>query len=182
MVPPALTYRRRLRVEGFGLAACGAAGSVALVLADDQTTGNATSTLVQLAVVVVLLAAFGPRSVRHAVAAARPDGDPVRATGEPTPLWHLPLVVAGLATPFLIAGSWDAGLRVTAGCGLVGLAQALLLAGLVAADERRTGRTYARAPGSRILRGTRLAYSEDATGAGPGSAAGVSSAPGDTPA
>ncbi len=158
MVPPALTYRRRLREEGLALAACGAAGSVVLLLADDRTTSNAGSTLGQLAVVVVLLAVFGPRSVRSAVAGARPDGDPVAATGEPTPLWHLPLVVAALCAPFLVAGSWDAGLRVTVGCALVGLCQAFLLAGLVAADERRTGRTYARAPGSRILRGTRLAY------------------------
>lgn len=179
MVSPALTYTRRLRVEGAALAVCGVAGSVALVLADDRTTANAASTVGQLAVVVVLLATLGPRSVRRALAAARPDGDPVRATGEPTPLWHLPLVVAGLVTPFLLAGSWDAGLRVTAGCGLVGLAQATLLAGLVAADERRTQRTYARAPGSRILRGTRLAYAEHAATVA-ASTAGASRAPGDT--
>lgn len=165
MVPPALTYRRRLRTEGLALAASGAVGSIVLVLADDRTTGNAASTLAQLAVVVVLLATLGPRSVRRAIAGAHPDGDPVRATGEPTPLWQLPLVVATLATPFVLAGSWDAGLRVTAGCALVGLAQATLLAGLVAADERRTGRAYARAPGSRILRGTRLAYADAAAAA-----------------
>jgi hypothetical protein len=162
VVPPALTYRRRLRVEGLALAACGVAGSVALVLADGRTTDHAVSTLVQLAVVVVLLATLGPRSVARAIAAARPDGEPAPATGEPTPLWHLPLVVAVLATPLVLLGSWDAGLRVTAGCALVGLAQAGLLAARVAADEQRTGRTYARAPGSRILRGTRLAYVDDA--------------------
>lgn len=160
MVPPALRYTRRLRVEGATLAACGAVGSVALVLADDRTTGNAASTLGQLAVVVALLVTLGPRSVRRALATAQPDGEPVTATGEPTPLWQLPLVVAALTTPFLLAGSWDAGLRVTAGCTLVGLAQATLLASLVVADERRTGRVHARAPGSRILRGTRLAYTQ----------------------
>lgn len=159
MVSPALSYRQRLRTEGLTLAACGAVASVVLVIADDRTTDNAGSTFGQLAVVVVLLATLGPRSVRHATAAARPDGERGWSTGEPTPLWHLPGVVVALCAPFLLAGSWDAGLRVTAGCALVGLAQAMLLAGLVAADERRTGRTYARAPGSRILRGTKLSYS-----------------------
>lgn len=159
MVPPALTYRARLRTEGLALAACGAAGSAVLVLADDRTTQNAGSTIVQLLVVAVLLGVLGPRSVRGAIAGAQPEGI-VEATGEPTPLWHLPLVVAALAVPLVLLGAWDAGLRVTAGCTLVGLTQAFLLAGLVRADERRTGRTYARAPGSRILRGTKLARAD----------------------
>ena len=159
MVPPALTYRARLRTEGVALAACGAAGSVALLIADDRTTANAGSTVVQLIVVAALLAVLGPRSVRTAIAGSQPEG--VReATGEPTPLWHLPLVVAILALPLVLLGAWDAGLRVTAGCALVGLAQALVLSPLVAADERRTGRVYARASGSRILRGTRLAHAQ----------------------
>lgn len=157
MVPPALTYRARLRAEGLALAACGAAGSVLLVALDERATQNAGSTLGQLAAVAVLLAVLGPRSVRSAIAGSEPEA--VRpATGEPTPLWHLPLVVAVLSVPLVALGAWDAGLRVTAGCALVGLAQALLLARVVAVDERRTGRTYARTPGSRILRGTRLAH------------------------
>lgn len=157
MVPPALTYRARLRTEGFALAACGVAGSAVLVLASSDTTSNAASTLGQLVVVAGLLAVLGPRSVRKAIAAAQPEGV-VEATGEPTPLWHLPVVVAVLAGAFVVFGVWDAGLRVTLGCALVGLSQALLLTRVVARDEQATGRTYARAPGSRILRGTRLAY------------------------
>lgn len=157
MVPPALTYRARLRTEGLALAACGAAGSVVLVLADERTMQNGASTVGQLAIVIVLLAVLGPLSVRRAIAGSRPEGEVV-ATGEPTPLWHLPVVVGVLAVLPVALGAWDAGLRVTGGCALVGLAQAFLLAPLVAADERRTGRLYARAPGSRIGRGTRLAH------------------------
>ncbi len=157
MVPPALTYRARLRTEGLALAACGAVGSTALLLADARTTQNARSTVVQLAVVLVLLAVLGPLSVRAAIARSQ-SGNDAATTGEPTPLWHLPLVVAVLAVPLAALGAWDAALRVTGGCVLVGLAQALLLAGIVGSDERRTGRTYVRAPGSRIVRGTRLAH------------------------
>ena len=157
MVPPALTYRARLRTEGFALAACGVVGSAVLVLADERATLHAASTVGQLAVVVVLLAVLGPLAVRRALARSQPEGV-VEATGEPTPLWHLPLVVAVLGVLPVALGAWDAGLRVTGGCALVGLAQAFLLAPLVAADEHRTARVYARAPGSRIGRGTRLAH------------------------
>jgi len=62
--------------------------------------------------------------------------------------------VVALPPPHL----WDAALRVTGGCLLVGLMQAALMARLVAADERRRGRRYVRLPGSRILRGTKLCY------------------------
>ena len=154
------SYASRLRKEGAALAACGVVGSVVLVLLDARTTDHAGSTLGQLAVVVLVLATLGVRSVRRALAASRPDGDPVLATGEPTPLWQMPLIVVALATPFVLAGSWDAGLRVTLGCTLVGLAQAVVFRAVVVADERRTGRRYARAPGSRILRGTRLTHRE----------------------
>ncbi len=174
MVPPALTYRARLRVEGSALALCGVAGSVVLLLADDRTTQNAGSTLGQLALVAVLLGVLGPLSVRRAIASSRPAATgtssqhkaiggtrPVATgatTGEPTPLWHLPLVVTALALPLVLLGAWDAGLQVTAGCTLVGLAQALVLERVVRADERRTGRVFARAAGSRILRGTTLLH------------------------
>ena len=57
-----------------------------------------------------------------------------------------------------LPAGWDAGLRVTGGCVLVGFTQGLALERLVAADERVTARTYFRIKGSRILRGTRLGY------------------------
>jgi len=182
VVPPALTYRARLRTEGLALAACGVVGSVVLLLADGRTTQNTGSTAGQLAVVLVLLGVLGPLTVRRAIAASEPaepapapapasappaDRAPAAgahpsqstaATGEPTPLWHLPLVVTVLTLPLVVLGAWDAGLRVTGGCVLVGLAQALLLTAVVRADERATGRTYVRGPGSRIVRGTRLVH------------------------
>ena len=55
-------------------------------------------------------------------------------------------------------GMWDAGLRVTGGCVLVGLMQCALMAPLVAREERRSGRRFVRLPGSRIGRGTRLGW------------------------
>ena len=151
------SYRQRLRLEGGVLAGCGLVASLVLVLLDDRTTDNALSTVLQLAVVFALLAWFGPRSVHKAVANARPAGE-IEPTGEPTPLWQLPLIVAGLAAPFLLFGVWDAGLRVTGGCLLVGLAQAILLERVVAGHEREAGRVYVRAPGSRLLRGTQLTW------------------------
>ena len=49
-------------------------------------------------------------------------------TGEPTPLWKPPLVLIVLASAFVVPGElglgavgWDAGLRITGGCLLVGL-------------------------------------------------------------
>ena len=156
---PPPTYRHRLRLEGGTLAAIGLAASAALLLLADDATAGPGSTLGQLAVVAVLLAVLGPRGVRSSLEAAEPlDGPQQAGSGEPTPLWHLPLVVAALATPFLLLDAPDAALRVTGGCALVGLAQALLLAGLVARQERRTGRSHVRRPGSRILRGTRLGW------------------------
>ena len=85
-------------------------------------------------------------------------------SGEPTPLWQLPLIVAGLSafvlglTAVLDDAGWDAALRVTGGCLLVGLAQALLLGGSWAPTRRGAGRVYFRRPGSRILRGTELGH------------------------
>lgn len=153
--PP--SYRRRLRVEGWTLAASGAAGTAALLASvPDDATANPASTAVQLGVVAVLLAWLGPRSVRRAIGAATapPAGEPL--SGEPTPLWQLPCIVAVLATPFAVLGVWDASLRVTLGCVLVGLTQAVVLERIVAARERSSGDRYVRLPGSRILRGTRL--------------------------
>jgi hypothetical protein len=89
-------------------------------------------------------------------------------SGEPTPLWMMPPIVAGLAAAFVLlpetglpasgAAGWDAGLRVTGGCLIVGLAQALGLERTVAADEARRGRHYLRVKGSRLLGGTKLGY------------------------
>lgn len=77
------------------------------------------------------------------------------------PLWQLPAITAGLTLAVALpTGAWDAGLRVTGGCLLVGLTQAGLMAPLIRADERRRGRRYVRLPGSRILRGTRLGVVE----------------------
>ena len=64
-----------------------------------------------------------------------------------------------LRTPDDLEPWWDAGLRVTGGCMLVGLAQAVLLERLVAADERRRGRRYVRMPGSSLL-GTKLGFTD----------------------
>lgn len=149
------------------LAALGAAGSIALLLLEDQATDMPGSTIGQLALVALLLGVLGPRGVRTSVAQATPIVEPSpEGSGEPTPLWHLPLIVAVLAAPFLLAGVPDAALRVTGGVTLVGLTQAVLLAGLVTRDEQATGRAYIRLPGSRILRGTRLGY-RSATAAAP---------------
>jgi hypothetical protein len=117
--------------------------------------------------VAALLAWLGPRGVRTAIARAEEIGRPgvPPATGEPTPLWHLPLVVAALAAPLVLAGAPDAALRVTGGSALVGAAQAVLLARIVAGHERRAGRVFARLPGSRILRGTRLGWAPAAAAA-----------------
>ncbi len=157
---PPPTYRERLALEGGVLAAIGAVGSVALLALDDHATDVPASTIGQLLLVAVLLGVFGPRGVRSSIAAAEPlPGGPAQAgSGEPTPLWHLPLVVAVLATPLWLLDAPDAALRVTGGVVLVGLTQALVLARLVGAEEARSGRTFVRRPGSRILRGTKLGF------------------------
>jgi len=80
-------------------------------------------------------------------------------------LWKPPLVVVVLTALFVVPGElgigavgWDAGLRITLGCTLVGLAQALLVERLVASDEARQGRSYVRLPGSRATSGTNLGF------------------------
>ncbi len=92
------------------------------------------------------------------MAAAKPTGSEV--SGDPTPLWQLPVITAGLVLLVAIPSPplWDAGLRVTGGCVLVGLMQAALMAPLVAREERRSRRRFVRLPGSRIGRGTRLGF------------------------
>ena len=153
-MPP--TYRQRLRTEGLGLALCGAIGTIVLLAVSAQAHGDPLSTAGQLAVVALLLAWLGPRSVHRAIAASEARSD--LGSGEPTPVWRLPLIVVVLAGAAGLVAGWDAGVRVTGGCALVGLAQALVLERIVAADEDETGRTYFRIAGSRILRGTRLGH------------------------
>ena len=150
------TYRARLRLEGAALAACGAV-SAALVLAlGDGATDGPVSTAVQLAVVALLLATVGVRSVlrsmRRAVELAPAD----LGTGEPTPLWQLPLIVAGLTGAFGFGAGWDAGLRIGGGCVIVGLAQAVLFQWLVAREEARRRQRFHRVAGSSLFTGTKL--------------------------
>jgi hypothetical protein len=162
-MPP--TYRERLRIEGAFLAGCGAAGSGVLLASFEEARRGPGSTVGQLAVVAVLLAALAPRSARKAIDRAEPIPPGGEGSGEPTPLWHVPLVLAGLVAAVVVPrelglerAGWDAAVRVTTGCALVGLAQAVLLERVVAADERSTGRSYLRMPGSRLGRGTRLGW------------------------
>jgi drug/metabolite transporter (DMT)-like permease len=163
LAPP--SYRERLRVEGAALAALGLLGSVAIVVArPEQATRWPLNTAGQLAVVAGLLGWFGPRVTRRTLERSVPLEPGEDGTGEPTPLWHLPLVVGGLAATVVALGElhdragWDAALRVTLGCALVGATQAVPLARLVAADERATGRRHLRLRGSRLGRGTKLGW------------------------
>ena len=163
--PP--TYRARLRLEGSTLAGFGALGSALLLALADTSTRAPLSTVGQLAVLGALLAIIGPRATAKALREARGMRAAALGSGEPTPLWQLPLIVAGLALGFGALAGWDAALRVTCGCLLVGLFQALLVERLVARAEAAGGRSYHRVAGSRIGRGTRLGYAEDNAGAAP---------------
>ncbi len=150
------TYRERLRREGSVLAACGAL-SAALVLAfGDGAMDGPVSTIVQLVIVAALMATLGVFSVRRSLdrAVAIEPSNP--GTGEPTPLWQLPLIVAGLTLAFGIAASWDAALRIGGGCVVVGLAQAVLFERLVAAAERPGAKSFVRVTGSSLFTGTKL--------------------------
>ena len=146
------------------LALCGAIGTIVLLAVNAQAQRDPLNTAGQLAAVALLLAWLGPRSVRRAMAASESRSERDLGSGEPTPVWRLPLIVVVLATAAGLLAGWDAGVRVTVGCGLVGLAQALVLERIVAADEHKTGRKYFRIAGSRILRGTRLGHIGGLTG------------------
>jgi hypothetical protein len=161
--PP--TYRRRLRLEGTVLAASGALGSVLLLTFAAEATERAASTALQITFVALVLAVAGPSYVRRWLAAAQPIAPDAQLTGQPTALWKPPLVVVVLTALFVLPGQlgvgavgWDAGLRITLGCMLVGLTQALLVERLVASDEARQGRSYVRLPGSRATTGTHLGF------------------------
>ena len=163
MPPP--TYRERLRREGATLAAAGALGSTVLLVVVAEASAHAASTAAQIAFVALVLAVVGPRFVRRWLAAAQPVAPGAQLTGEPTALWKPPLVVVVLSALAVVPGqlgfgrvAWDVGLRITLGCLLVGLAQALWLERVVAADEARTGRRYVRLPGSSAASGTNLGF------------------------
>lgn len=155
------SYSERLALEGAVLAGSGAAGAAALLALVDGAGDHPASTGLQLGVVAVVCAVLGPALAKRWTSRAEP-ADGYDVSGDPTPLWQLPAITAGLALAVALPfeAMWDAALRVTGGCVLVGLAQAALMAPLVRADERRTGRRYVRLPGSRIVRGTRLGFTD----------------------
>jgi hypothetical protein len=162
-MPP--TYRERLRLEGGALAVSGALGSVLLLALVPEASERAASTAIQELFVAVVLLVLGPLSVRRWLAGAEAIAAGRHLTGQPTALWMPPLVTAVLLALFVVPGElgvgaagWDAGLRITLGCMLVGLAQALLLERVVAADETERGRRYVRLPGSRAIGGTKLGF------------------------
>jgi hypothetical protein len=167
-MPP--SYRERLRVEGLTLAACGAIGSAALVAFVPASRRWPLNTVAQLAVVAVLLEALGTRRVRRWVADAEELAPGEEGSGEPTPLWMIPPIVTALAAVFVLLpetglpasdrAGWDAALRITGGCGLVGLAQGLRFAGVVGQDERARGRRYLRVKGSHLWSGTTLGWTK----------------------
>jgi hypothetical protein len=170
-------YTDRLRLEGATLAAAGIAGSAALLAGTPQARRWPASTLGQLAIVAVALAWRGPGQVDGWMSSAQPVGDPTGVTGEPTPLWHVPVpmlagvvltkggeAIGGPLRPLTSRAGWDAALRVTAGSALVGLFQAVVLAPRVRRAEAAEGRTYVRLPGSRLGKGTLLGWVPRAQG------------------
>jgi hypothetical protein len=169
------TYRRRLRIEGLTLAAAGLAGSALLLATKEQARRAPINTAAQLGILAGGLATLGGRSTDKALA----NADRVRlgrvGTGEPTPLWHVPVpTVAGavflgrfakplnkkLGLPKRLArdAGWDAAVRVTAGSAIIGLWQAFGIERQVARAERRGLRTYYRMPGSELGTGTQLGW------------------------
>src|SRR3954471_71829 len=152
MAPP--SYRERLRIEGLALAACGLAGSAALVAFVPASRRWPLNTVAQLAVVAALLEGFGTRKVRGWMRDADELESGEEGSGEPTPLWMLPPIMVSLAAFFVLLpetglpgsdrAGWDAALRITGGCMLVGLVQGVRYAGIVGADEKSRARRYIR--------------------------------------
>jgi hypothetical protein len=154
----AARYRTRLRTEGLALAACGGLVTVLLLVTVPEARRLPLNTLGQLVLFAALLAVLGGASVRRALRNAQ-EMDPGRqGTGEPTPLWLLPVIVVGLTVLLGLPGGWDAGLRVAAGSAIAGLWQAVVAERLVAAEERRSGRAFVRRRGSRLIGGTKLGW------------------------
>lgn len=154
------TYRDRLRLEGGTLAALGTIAAAALLLTVEAARERPESTVGQLCVVGALLLIIGPRFVSAWALHAEEEPIEDAGDGEPTPLWHLPLVVVAIAAPFALLGAWDAVVRVCGGAALVGLFQATLLERAAAqAEAGRPGDdVLVRLPGSRLARGTRLGW------------------------
>lgn len=163
-------YAARLRLEGAVLAAAGTVASGLLIARVPASRRWPANTIGQVGLVAAALLLRGPAQVDTWMAAAEPVAGP-EPGGEPTPLLHVPVPMVAAALLFRGLGSvggplrpltakagWDAALRVTAGSGVVGAVQALVLARHVAAAEAREGRTYFRVPGSRLGRGTVLGY------------------------
>ena len=165
-MPP--SYRERLRIEGLALVACGAIGSAVLLAFVPASRRWPLNTIAQLAGVAVLLEAIGPRRVRSWMRRAAELEPGEEGTGEPTPLWMLPPIMIALAAAFVALpetglpasdrAGWDAALRITGGCMLVGLAQALRFAAVVERDEQSSGRRYVRVKGSHLWSGTKLGF------------------------
>ena len=152
-MPP--TYRQRLRLEGLWLAACGVVGSGVLLATAEEAKRWPLNTVGQLAVAAGIAIPLGRRIARKAMANAEDFEPDELGSGEPTPLWMHPLIVAGLAGAVGLprelgapGAGWDASLRITAGCVIVGLTQAILIERTVAAAERENKRTYYRSKGS----------------------------------
>ena len=165
-MPP--TYRERLRIEGLALAALGTVASAALVAAVPESRRWPLNTVGQAAVVAVLLEALGTRKTRRWIDEAHELAPGEEGSGEPTPLWMLPPIMISLAAAFVLlpetglpgsdAAGWDAGLRITGGCAVVGLFQGVRWARLVEAEERSRGRRYLRVKGSHLWSGTKLGW------------------------
>lgn len=156
------SYRERLAVEGSVLAASGALGVAVLLAFVDEARERPTRTLWQLALVALLCGLLGPWLFRRWTERAEP-AEAGAGGGEPTPLWQLPAIVAGLAVGVgLLTGHWDTAVRAAGGCTLVGLTQAAIMAPLVARAEELRGGRFVRMPGSRLGRGTQLGLVEDA--------------------
>jgi hypothetical protein len=166
MAPP--SYRERLRIEGLALAACGLIASGALVAFVPASRRWPLNTVAQLAVVAALLEGLGTRKVRAWLRDADEIQPGEEGSGEPTPLWMLPPIVGSLAAVFVLLpetglpasdrAGWDAALRITGGCALVGLMQGLRFERIVRAEESRTGRRFIRVKGSHLWSGTNLGW------------------------
>jgi hypothetical protein len=162
------TYRERLRIEGLALAACGAVGSAALVAFVPASRRWPLNTVAQLAAVAALLELVGTRKVRGWLRDADELKPGEEGSGEPTPLWMLPPIVISLAAVFVLLpetglpasdrAGWDAALRITGGCLLVGLVQGLRYERIVAREESSRGRRYVRVKGSHLWSGTKLGW------------------------
>ena len=165
-MPP--SYRERLRIEGLALAGLGAVASAALIAFVPASRRWPLNTVGQLAVVAVLLETLGTRKTRRWMEEAEEVAPGEEGSGEPTPLWMLPPIGAGLSFTFALLpetdlpgselAGWDAALRITGGCMLVGLFQGVRLASVVGSEERARGRRYLRVKGSHLWSGTKLGW------------------------